>query len=78
MATLRLFASAREAAGVGTDHFDADTVGSVLDQARARYGEAFAAVLAGSRVWCNGDQADDGQPVGPHDEVAVLPPVSGG
>jgi len=78
MATLRLFAGAREAAGVGTDRFDGDTVGDVLDQARVRYGEAFAAVLAGSRVWRNGEQADDAQPVGPEDEVAVLPPVSGG
>jgi molybdopterin converting factor small subunit len=78
MTTLRLFAGAREAAGVGTDRFEGATVGDVLNQARARYGEAFAAVLAGSRVWRNGEQADDAEPVGPEDEVAVLPPVSGG
>jgi molybdopterin converting factor small subunit len=35
-------------------------------------------VLARSRVWRNGDPADRADPVGPDDEVAVLPPVSGG
>lgn len=50
----------------------------VLDGARARYGDPFAAVLAGSRVWLNGEAAHDDDPVGAGDEVAVLPPVSGG
>ena len=36
------------------------------------------AVLAQSQVWVNGDVADGGDPVGPSDEVAVLPPISGG
>lgn len=78
MAVLRLFASARETAGTARATFDAATVGEVLDEARARYGEAFAAVLERSRVWCNGDPAELGDPVGADDEVAVLPPVSGG
>jgi hypothetical protein len=55
MATLRLFASAREAAGRGSDIIDAATVGELLDEACGRYGNAFAAVLATCRVWCNGD-----------------------
>jgi molybdopterin converting factor small subunit len=78
MATLRLFASAREAAGTERAVIDADTVGAVLDEARVRFGEGFTAVLARSRVWRNGDPADPTDPVGPDDEVAVLPPVSGG
>ena len=78
MTRLRLFAAAREAAGTGADTFDAATVGEVLDGARERYGEAFAAVLDASRVWCNGDPCEPTDPVGPDDEVAVLPPVSGG
>ena len=78
MATLRLFASAREAAGTDRATIDGDTVGEVLDAARVRYGEGFAAVLASSRVWVNGDPATDGDPVTAADEVAVLPPVSGG
>jgi molybdopterin synthase sulfur carrier subunit len=78
MATLRLFAAAREAAGTGRDAIDAGTVGEVLDEARRRYGAGFAAVLDRSRVWRNGEPAAAGEPVGRDDEVAVLPPVSGG
>ncbi|MEY4159063.1 MAG: hypothetical protein RL743_1558 [Actinomycetota bacterium] len=78
MATLRLFASAREAAGRGSDIIDAATVGELLDEACGRYGNAFAAVLATCRVWCNGDETERDAPIGPSDEVAVLPPVSGG
>jgi molybdopterin converting factor small subunit len=78
VAVLRLFAAAREAAGTGRDHIDEPTVGAVLDVARARYGERFAAVLTTCRVWRNGEPADDDDPVTATDEVAVLPPVSGG
>lgn len=78
MARLRLFASAREAAGTGTDDVPGATVGDVLAEASRRYGPAFAAVLARSRVWRNGEPAAEGDPVGEADEVAVLPPVSGG
>ncbi|MGH9139085.1 MAG: MoaD/ThiS family protein [Acidimicrobiales bacterium] len=78
MPTLRLFAAAREAAGTGRDVVPGATVGEVLDAAVERYGERFAAVLSGCRVWLNGDEADRADPVGAADEVAVLPPVSGG
>ena len=57
---------------------DGSTVGEVLDLAVARYGAAFAAVLGTCRVWVNGDAADRSVVVAPSDEVAVLPPVSGG
>ena len=78
MATLRLFAAAREAAGTGRDDVDGATVGDVLDGAVARYGAAFADVLATCRLWVNGEPAERGDAVRPTDEVAVLPPVSGG
>lgn len=78
VAVLRLFASAREAAGISRDHLDGDTVGAVLDQARARYGPGFEQVLASCRVWRNGEPALPDDPVDAGDEVAVLPPVSGG
>jgi molybdopterin converting factor small subunit len=73
-----LFAAAREAAGTGRDDIAGATVGDVLDAARARYGSAFADVLTTCRVWVNGDPATLADAVGDADEVAVLPPVSGG
>lgn len=78
MATLRLFASVREAAGTGRDSIEGATVGAVLDAAVDRYGAAFASLLTTSKVWVNGEPADRDTPVEPSDEVAVLPPVSGG
>ncbi|MDQ1445128.1 MAG: sulfur-carrier protein [Acidimicrobiaceae bacterium] len=54
------------------------TVQAVLDAACARYGPAFAAVLSTCRVWVNGEPAKPSTPVVESDEVAVLPPVSGG
>lgn len=78
MATLRLFASAREAAGRGSDEIDAVNVGALLEEACRRYGPGFAAVLETCRVWCNGEEADHATQISSTDEVAVLPPVSGG
>jgi len=78
MATLRLFAAARQAAGTGTDEIDAVTVAEVLDAAVARYGGGFAQVLTTCKVWVNGEPAEMTSVVAANDEVAVLPPVSGG
>jgi sulfur-carrier protein len=78
MATLRLFAAAREAAGTGRATVEGDTVQAVLDQAVADYGQGFADVLTTCRIWVNGEPATRDDPVTPSDEVAVLPPVSGG
>ncbi len=81
--TLLLFASAREAAGRGSDQYDLDatpTVGALLDAAGSVYGPTFEAVLATARVWVNGDEPAAGvaTQLADGDEVAVLPPVSGG
>lgn len=78
MAVLRLFASAREAAGLTTAEIPAPTVGAVLEEACRRYGDRFSAVLKTSKVWVNGQPAAPATAVGDTDVVAVLPPVSGG
>ena len=65
-------------AGRGRDDVEGNTVAEVLNAAAARYGEPFLAILPTCRVWVNGDPAEPATPVGPRDEVAVLPPVSGG
>ena len=78
MATLRLFASVRVAAGTGRTTIEGATVGEVIAAARERYGPEFAALVQTCRVWRNGEPATDDDPVDDHDEVAILPPVSGG
>jgi molybdopterin synthase sulfur carrier subunit len=78
MAVVRLFAAARDAAGTGRDDIAGDTVGDVLAGARERYGSTFVAVLDTCKIWVNGEPALPSDPVSPTDELAVLPPVSGG
>jgi sulfur-carrier protein len=75
---VKLFAQAREAAGTSTLEVGGATVGEVLDALRTRFGAGFGEVLDVSRVWCNGEPAEVSTPVAGPDEVAVLPPVSGG
>lgn len=78
MAVLRLFAAARTAAGTARDLVPGDSVAEILASATQRYGDEFAAVLPTCAVWVNGEPADGSRPVIDTDEVAVLPPVSGG
>jgi len=78
MAILRLFAQARESAGVGSIEISGTTVGEVLDGATTQFGSGFATIVSNSKVWVNGEPAASGDSVGGNDEVAVLPPVSGG
>lgn len=78
MARLRLFAQAREAAGTNEAEFVGATVADVLNEAIASFGTAFADVVAMSKVWVNGEEVPLTHHVGDNDEVAVLPPVSGG
>jgi len=54
------------------------TVEEILSLATARYGSDFRKSLEHARVWVNGNPAGADLAVGPEDEVALLPPVSGG
>ena len=78
MPTLRLFASVRQAAGVGTVSIGGATVGEVLAAACERFGPAFEEQLRACRIWRNGEPAERSDRVAPTDEIALLPPVSGG
>lgn len=78
MATLLLFGPARTAAGTGRVVIEAATVGALLDAACDRLGPQLSAVLEVSAVWVNGSPADATVALEPADEVALVPPVSGG
>ena len=78
MPLLRLFGPARVAAGTARCEVAGGSVDAVLADAVARFGPAFADVVAASRVWVNGEPVRPGHELTPVDEVAVLPPVSGG
>jgi len=78
VATLRLFANLRDLAGVSKLDLEGTTVGEIIEAAAARFGPGFEAGLGSAAVWRNGEQASISDPVGPSDEVALIPPVSGG
>jgi len=78
MATLRLFANLRESAGTDTVEIPAGTVGELLDTATERFGDGFASGLQAAGVWVNGESAEGTTTITDDDEVAVIPPVSGG
>jgi molybdopterin converting factor small subunit len=78
MARLLFFGPARQAAGISTAELPGATVGELCDAAKARFGDRLAALLPICALWVNGEQADASTPVAPGDEVALVPPVSGG
>ena len=78
MPTLRLFGPARACAGTGSIDLPGASVAEVIDEAARRFGPSFTEIVDGSRLWVNGVAADRDQGLAPLDEVAVLPPVSGG
>jgi molybdopterin converting factor small subunit len=45
---------------------------------RSRYGPDFEAVMTSCAIWVNGSPSEPGTVLRAGDEVAVLPPVSGG
>ena len=78
MAHLRLFGPAREAAGTASITLPGHTVSEVIGAAEEQFGETFSQVLSTSNIWLNGDPVEPDAPVKDEDEVAVIPPVSGG
>jgi molybdopterin converting factor small subunit len=57
---------------------DGATVGEVLSAATDRFGTRFAAGLKTAAIWRNGESASPEDPIGEDDELALIPPVSGG
>ncbi len=79
MAILRLFASIREAAGNKSQlQIKAGTISELLDLAGDELGELFKEQIQICRIWLNGKPAELSAELSADDEVALLPPVSGG
>ena len=77
-----LFAAAREAAGVREAEIDAESVGEALKVATERFGSSFERILTSCSVLRNGSAIAKSDAwsiaTNPSDEIAILPPVSGG
>ena len=78
MATLRLFASVKQMAGTGSVVLSGATVADVVEEASQRYGAEFSDMARNCRIWLNGNPTEINTPVNDDDEIALLPPVSGG
>jgi molybdopterin converting factor small subunit len=78
--TVLFFANAREAAGARSTRAPADgrTLEELMDELCSTYGDGLKGVLATCAVWVNGSPAARTTVLHSGDEVALLPPVSGG
>lgn len=75
---VRLFAGLREEAGAPVIEAEGATAGEVVDVLAARFGARFAKIASVGQVVVNGERASRDTVLGEGDELAVLPPVSGG
>ena len=78
--TVLFFAAAREAVGTPRTTLSAavSTVAQLLDRLRSTYGDQLGAVLPSCAIWVNRSPAGPGGVLRRGDEVALMPPVSGG
>jgi MoaD family protein len=75
---VRLFAALRELAGASEVEAEGDTVGEVIQVLSARYGERFSRVAEVGSAVVDAERASPETPLREGQEVALLPPVSGG
>jgi MoaD family protein len=78
MVKVRLFAALREMAGASEVEAEGRTAGEVADALSARFGERFGKIAAVGTLVVNGERATRTTVLAAGDEVALLPPVSGG
>lgn len=76
--TVRLFASAREAAGTDQTEATPGPLSEILTDLCARWGEPFTSRLAACTILVDGHAAGRDRDVIDGAEVAILPPSSGG
>jgi molybdopterin converting factor small subunit len=76
---VRLFAALREMAGTSwLEDQRAPDVDALLRSLGGRFGIEFERVARAGTAVVNGEPAPIDAPLGPDDEVTLLPPVSGG
>jgi molybdopterin converting factor small subunit len=78
MARVRLFAALRDLAGASHLEIDAPDVQTLVRTLTERFGEEFGRISKAGAVVIDGETAGPGRHLDPDDEVALLPPVSGG
>lgn len=80
LVTVLFFASAREAAGARSASFGSAgrTIAQLSGALVSTYGPELERVLTTCAIWVNGEPAPPSYVLRAGDEVAVLPPVSGG
>jgi sulfur-carrier protein len=76
--TVRLFAALREIAGNSHVEAEGQTVGDVVGSLADRFGPRFAEVARAGSVVVDGERATSERALAGTEEVAILPPVSGG
>ena len=78
MVKVRLFAALREIDESSQVEAEGATAGEVADALSERFGERFGQIAAVGSLVVTGERATRSTPVAAGDEVALLPPVSGG
>jgi MoaD family protein len=75
---VRLFAALRDLAGAPSVEAQGSTVGEVVASLSDRFGERFAKLARVGSVVVDGERASEDTMLTGAEEVALLPPVSGG
>jgi molybdopterin synthase catalytic subunit len=75
---VRLFAALRDLAGASAVEADGETVEEIVAGLSKRFGERFEKVARAGSVIVDGERASDETPLTGAEEIALLPPVSGG
>ena len=75
---VRLFAALRDLAGESRVEAEGATVAEIVDVLSARYGERFERVARAGSVVVDGERAEPATLLAGAQEVALLPPMSGG
>ncbi len=76
--TVRLFAVLRDLAGASEVEVEGETVDDLVDHLAARFGERFGAIARSGSVVVDGERAGRDTLLRGGEQVALLPPVSGG